>query len=77
MKNGRCREQGTSSEIKEQYEKKKSLRGSFFISPLVSIFKNIGGKKEKNENEKQNDSDGGNSGSAVFDAVSGYTCDCR
>jgi len=39
--------------------------------------KNLGGDMEKNENKKQNDSDGENSNRAVLAVLSGFTCDCR
>jgi hypothetical protein len=37
--------------------------------------KNLGGDI-KDENKKQNDSDGGNSNCAVLAVLSGYACDC-
>jgi hypothetical protein len=48
------------------------------IGDVGSVNKNLGGeKKRKNENKKQNDSDGGNSNRAVFGVFSGYTRYCR
>ena len=47
------------------------------MGKVERLNKNLGGDKNKNENEKQNVSIVGNSNRAVFGLLSGFTRDCR
>ncbi len=52
------------------------MRKGMEIVEIESMNKKLGGEKRKNENKKQNVGIVGNSGSAVFGVLSGFTCDC-